>query len=160
MLRRSVALHLYLSVQAYNARQELESADGKTSRYHDVMNHVVDITTLGIPFGGSFAAKVAILRTRFSRCLGSNSSDKLIKSKSITLELMTLSGTSRQINPSTVKRRIFSGISFTEGLLTSGRGPNNESYTTVSRCLENFVTLAHTTVTMRKTTKSRLYKRD
>jgi len=79
LLRRSVALHLYLSVQAYNARQALELADGKTSRYYDAMNYVVGIITLATPFGGSSAAKVAILRTRFARCLGSSSSDKLIK---------------------------------------------------------------------------------
>jgi hypothetical protein len=43
------------------------------------MNYVVDIITLGTPFSDSSAARVAILRTRFARCLGSSSSDKLIK---------------------------------------------------------------------------------
>jgi hypothetical protein len=68
-LRRSVALHLHLSVQAYNVRQALKLADGESSSYHVLMKYVVGIITLGTPFGGSSAAKVAIHR------LGSSSSD-------------------------------------------------------------------------------------
>jgi hypothetical protein len=79
LLRKLVTLRLYLSAPAYNARQALDLADLNSSPYHDLMNYVVGIVTLGTPFGGASAAKVARLRTHFARWLGSSSSSKLLE---------------------------------------------------------------------------------